>query len=414
MKTYKPKNENAIIPIQACWGPYGNKQAYQEYAEAGFNWVYLDTDNGSNPRTNLKELLEWCDEFGLGAIVISFYQPLDESEIRYGDYACFTGVTFGDEPIFDQVEEITASALDLEKRYPGKISYLNLAPTYWHPELFAKFHSDRGMQREYLRIYSDEFLDKLSGVKIFSMDYYPLLETENGNKKLAKDWLLQLETCALICRQKKYDFHFYLQTAGGWDSDFALYGGRSIPPQCVEDLRMQVSVCFAYGVKGFHYFTYRPMPGCRYGTLSDINGKTAMWEFAKQVNAEIKKFAPIVLSFDWIRTGLYNGTKFHSVEAEDAYRQVEMNDKRFYKLKDVVPSNDLVVGEYIDENGNYGYMLANYTLDEKAVNYISFRALGKVIAYRNGEVEELVEKDGQYAVELANGDGLFVIVEEDN
>lgn len=411
MKEYKPRNAKAFIPIQACWGPYGNKQAYKEYADCGFTWVYLDTDNGNMPRANKKDLLSWCDEFGLGAFVISFYNPLDESEIVYQDYACFEGVTFGDEPIFDQVDEITESALDFEKRYPSKISYLNLAPNYWHPELFARFHSDRLMWREYLRIYSEEFLDKLNGVKIFSMDYYPLLETENGDKKLAKDWLLNLEICALICRQKKYNFHFYLQSTGGWDSDFSLYGGRSTPPRFVEDLRMQVSVCFAYGVKGFHYFTYRPMPGCRYGALSDINGKTDMWQFAKQVNGEIQQFAPIILSFDWLRAGLYNGTKTHSVYAEDAFRQLEMNDKRFYKIKNISSTGDLVVGEFIDDNRNYGYMFANYTLDKNNVNSIRFEAKGNVMAYRNGVAEQLNSEGKSYSVSLANGDGLFIIVE---
>lgn len=411
MKEYKPREKDVKIPIQACWGPYGNKKAYKEYAECGFTWVYLDTDNGDFPPAKMEDLLAWSDEFGLGAFIISFYQPLDESEIIYGDYACFQGVTFGDEPIFDQVEEITESALDLEKRYPNKISYLNLAPNYWHPELFARFHSDRLMWKEYLRIYSDEFLDKLSGTKIFSMDYYPLLETEEGGKKLAKDWLLNLEICALICRQKKYDFHFYLQSAGGWDSDFSLYGGRSTPPHCVEDLRMQVSVCFAYGVKGFHYFTYRPVPSFRYGALSDINGKTDMWHFAKQVNAEIQSFAPIILSFDWIRTGVYNGTEKHSVCAEDAFRQLEMNDKRFYKLKNISATGDLIVGEFIDDNGNYGYMFASYTLDKDDVNSIVFEITGNVIAYRNGVAEQLNSDGNRYSVSLVNGDGLFIIVE---
>lgn len=412
MKEYKPRKEKAIIPIQACWGPYGNRQAYKEYAECGFNWVYLDTDNGTLPRERVENLLVWSEEFDLKAFVISFKAPLDESQIVYGNYKSFAGVTFGDEPIFDEVQEITESALDLENRYLDKISYLNLAPNYWHPELFARFHSDRLMQQEYLRIYSEEFLDKLSGVKIFSMDTYPLLETPNGEMKLFKDWIFNMEMCALICRRKKYDFHYYLQSAGGWDSDFALYGGRSIPPLCVEDLRLQVSVCFAYGVKGFHYFTYRPMPNCRYGALSDQNGITPMWHFAKQVNAEIQKLAPIILSFYWIRTGVYNGYEKHTEYAEDAFRQLTMNDKRFYKVKNISSSQDLVVGEYIDEQGNYGYMFADYTLaQEKRVNYVSFEVDGEVIVYRNGELEKIAVNEGKANITLNSGDGLFVIIQ---
>lgn len=414
MKNYKPKNQQALIPIQACWGPYGNREAYKNYAECGFTWVYLDTDNGKiTPCATMKELLEWSEEFSLGSFVISFYKMLDESEIVYGDYPHFTGVTFGDEPIFDQVPEVLQSALDFEKRYPDKIAYVNLAPCYWHPELFAEFHSDRLMRKEYCRLYSDDFLDKLRGTKIFSMDCYPLLEDPNGDVFIYSDWLLHLEMCALICRRKKYDFHFYLQTAGGWDSDYSMYGGRSVPPLRIEDLRMQVSVSFAYGVKGFHYFTYRPMPGCRYGALTDENGITPMWYFAKQVNEEIQKLAPIILSFNWIRAGAYRGEEVSTFYAEKAFSMLEMDDKRFYKVNNVHASHDLVVGEYIDDRGNYGYMFASYTLvRENNVNHISFEASGTVIAYRNGTLEELTPTDGVIHTQLAMGDGLFVIVEE--
>ena len=202
--------------------------------------------------------------------------------------------------------------------------------------------------------------------------------------------------------------HFFVQSY--WSD---LTGTREIYD--INDLRYQFYVDMAYGVQNFSYFTYTHSfiegfgGGCVEREVSCK--KTALYDWAQEINAELAKFDHVYLSFDWngtmpiVGTDNPDGENAHFMALKHSLTALECANK-------VTATQDTLVGQFKDADGNDGLIVTNYTdpldLVDDVVSF-EFKNANRALVYRGGERKIYEVKNGKLDIRLAPGEGVFVI-----
>ena len=404
-----------------CSPPVSMKN-YIDYKECGFNTVLIDHSYARLGTKEYNKVYEICDELGLDAIPMSRFPdlgcqrfPLDGDPVDYNQYKSFRGVHLQDEPLRHEWPELVERIKYFNEKYPGKEVWLNTTPCYGEMALAEQYpltadgHGHARVE-ETMRLYGEELLDTIEGNKIFSMDYYPL--QKRGEKPIIlHDWLWGVETCAHVAKEKNYDYYAYVQS-GGW----VLEGlDPYLAPTTAEELRFQILVYLAYGVVGYGYFTYvTPLMESFYGAIIEHGEKTPLYDCAKKVNAELKKFEPLVKDLDYVGTALWIGEKPADFARTTLYRMKHLHtDYKKLRLRENL--YDVVIGEFNKED-RYGYVIANYIHPlEKKINKLKFEVYGdveEVIVYRRGKKSVHKVVDHMVELRIPSGDGVFLTFPE--
>ena len=138
---------------------------------------------------------------------------------------------------------------------------------------------------------------------------------------------------------------------------------------------------------------------------------TELYGWAKELNAEIKKFDNVYLSFDW--QGVYPvvGSENESGFVP-AYDRLQSPLSSLSCASAVTATQDTLVGQFQDENGNDGLIVTNYSDPAVGLNdevSITFQDANRALVYRNGERTVYVLQDGVLDLTLEAGEGVFVI-----
>lgn len=215
---------------------------------------------------------------------------------------------------------------------------------------------------------------------------------------------------ATLAAENDADFHMFIQSY--WDVKGGNGSRRRINE---EDLSYQVYTCMAFGITGFSYFTYtesflsdQMTGGC---VTRDDCATTELYGWAKELNAEIKKFDNVYLSFDW--QGVYPvvGSENESGFVP-AYDRLQSPLSSLSCASAVTATQDTLVGQFQDENGNDGLIVTNYSDPAVGLNdevSITFQDANRALVYRNGERTVYVLQDGVLDLTLEAGEGVFVI-----
>lgn len=405
---------NDKFMIYAFSSPYVTEKAYREYAECGYTAVLIDQNEGGPGTENFERSIAFCDQFGIDAYPMAYNKdfPPAGDTTDYMAHPRFAGVCFWDEPLASQIPEIGTWVEGFEKKFPGKTFYVNLASNYWDPDFGAQYPDGYTRVNKYVDLYCDEVLEKLHGRKILSMDIYPLMQREDGRKVLRKEWIKHLELCALIARRRGYEFHFYIQTTGGWDAVAKTpLETASRAPETMEDLRIQCYGALAYGARGIAHFTYKSQTAFRETAVADENGPTHRYPLVKRMNEELQALAPFLLPYAWQRTGTVNG-KIHSDYADESFAMLSENSVTFEKLRVRETSRDLLVGEFKNEAGGYAYILVNYTEPtERAECRVDLALKGEKAVFVREGMASAPAAAGKCSVTLRRGEGVFIIIE---
>lgn len=309
-----------------------------------------------------------------------------------------------DEPEYKKIETLTP-LVDWHNKYAkDKIFHINLFPSYATGLL-----GENGYEA-YLQHYVDTILSGLKTPKTLCLDNYPLQKDSQGKNYIRASYLSDLLTAANIARDynaksgedDKITLGYCIQTF----EDTAL---RDIEAQ--EDINFQINTCMAMGASFFEYFLYVTIQQMIGMVERGSYEHRPAYDYVKNANAQLAKWDHVILSFDW--QGLV--TSAGSDESENEVALGMVKSQTLEKLEGVSKLEsrlDTLVGQFIDKDGNQGYMVTNYTEPTAGkidVVRMTFEDAENALVYLNGEESVVKLEDGRLTLTLNSGEGAFVI-----
>ena len=164
------------------------------------------------------------------------------------------------------------------------------------------------------------------------------------------------------------------------------------------------------GAKYFEYFLYNTTENM-IGILQ--NGeKRPLYDYVKETNEELQKWDHVIMAFDWLGAMTVDGDDEHENETAFNYvQQQELTELRM--VKSVKSRLDTLIGEFVDKDGNYGYMTVNYTEPSNhKLDYVTYTFPEEVraaLVYQNGEAQVYQLEAGQLTLRIESGGAAFVI-----
>ena len=135
------------------------------------------------------------------------------------------------------------------------------------------------------------------------------------------------------------------------------------------------------------------------------------------MNEEIHAIDDVYLSFEW--EGMYPVTGSLNEDTLDGESQYFYNLKNslteLEKIKKAEATRDTLIGQFHDEEGRKGYVVTNfadpYFKGENSADIVTmeFENVNTVLVYQNGEKEMYKVSDGKFTLQLAGGEGVFLI-----
>lgn len=374
--------------------------------DMGLTHMFLDQNHARRGTPEFEAALRLYEQVGLNVILQTVNAFTTEGTLNDNtDYSQFPSVDFinyWDEPYWSTMERVAELYAEHIEKYgtEGVAPFGNLFPNS------ATSTFEGHSYKEYVERWTELVLMQVPEEnRWLSIDLYPL-EEKNGNPYIRSNWLGCIETAALQAQKSNCKVHFFLQST-------AHYNYREVD---ANDLRFQFYVNMAYGVQGFSYFTYAD------SNLDDFEESCVerfesgvihdKYYMAQQVNSEIKNFDHVYLNYKWQGTLPIlgnNNEEGYNLNFDGLSAPLEKLD--LCKRWDA--AEDALVGVFKDKDGNDALMVTNFTDPAHKINNLvrfEFNDVSKVRIYRNGVPADYEVKNNRLDVELAPGEGVFIIL----
>ncbi len=321
-------------------------------------------------------------------------------------YPEMEGILWWDEPDAATVSTSIRDAARLhEKAYGDDLLFLvNLFPN-WATQYFGN-----RSWREFLEFYYETVLSQISGKKMLSYDFYPLISSRNGERSMRSDWLIGLQELASFAKDNNAEVHAFIQAT----EHFGTY-----PVMTEEELRFQFAVYMTFGVSNFSYFQYTVGSYANgfYSALVRNDRSCApfpLYYSAKKVDEELKSFENVYLNYEWLGTMPVLGTE-NSVGDEETHDQ-NMDFGGISSIpfiKKVEATQNTLLGRFKDKNSEYnGLMVTNFTQPSDGLIdtvEVKFKDAKKALVYTMGEEKVYVLRNNTLTIRLEPGQGAFII-----
>ncbi len=413
-EVYPEYEDNKSMWIGGWDVPVNTLADYQMAKDMGLTHMFIDGFSEPRGSEGFIDQLRHCEEVGLKAIV-GMDTSLDNTdnvqldETDYSVYPAVDMINVWDEPYGNCFDEVGARIDRLNEIYAGKGMDLYVNQTPYNNMANA---DTVVTTEEFLTSAWDKMLSKMNGRKILSTDVYPLIE-RYGENVLDTRWLHTMESYANFTKAHKADgaeFHMFIQS-------YSDATRRDIVDK--SDLSYQVYTDMAFGINGFTYFTYRKsfLGGFGGGCVeNDVSCKpTVVYDWAKELNAEIAKFDHVYLSFDWNGVMGVNGSNNTADDEEYANESFDLLKTPLESLdcaNSVKASEDTLIGQFKDNDGRDGLIVTNFSEPTSGLSdsiKFEFKDANRALVYRNGERKVYEVKDGKMNLKLAPGEGVFII-----
>ncbi|MBR0238736.1 MAG: hypothetical protein IJQ39_11640, partial [Thermoguttaceae bacterium] len=377
-----------------------DKDFVKTYSEGGFDWMIAHSVGGSDAKT--RRLLDDCDKYGVELILGdgAYTNPAWQTA-EYFDRPCFAGTYVTDEPGTDDYDRLAAICNKYVEQ-TGKVPYINLLPMYANAAqlkygagaaAIEYYDSDPDLFKKYC----DSFCEKFN-VNYICTDIYPL-NWRDGKRVTYSEYIESINIIARSAREHNKEFWCCLQT-------FAWTPSKRTPTEA--EFRWQAYSLLSFGCKGllcWTYVGYKP----EFPSLLTIDGKrTNAWYDAATVFKEIK-----LISDAYVQ---YKNVGAFTFGASDSTPYLKMSQplKDFKGLKDIYSFNSpLLVGCFEKEDG-YAFTVVNMSeLEDVQRTEVNFKLPDgyRAVSWLRGVRTELTpDKDGEYHLILASGEGVFVEV----
>ncbi len=426
---------------------YRTVERYKEYVDCGFNMILLgytarycgEEWEGCLTKTCMDRVYEaglkkaiitdkrvWdlCDIKSADGIIGEGKRFADEEELDaylkeciapYKDHPAFYGVQLIDEPKRDQLVTIGQLYRSFKRIEDGIFVQCNLLPLCGvaNCENFFPYEGDYIENwKKSLEIYLDE-----TDAEYIMYDNYPIGE-QFWESYLGRTWIRGLQVATKVCKERGVKLYFVAQTFG------MSYRGvytHTMPSEA--QIRWQINLLMAFGVKQISYFTYwtkqvwntnGEMFHDGQAMMTRDGKRTETWYQMQQIHKEMQKLAPVILNFDYVSDRYFLKVPFKSHPLYIGYTGRG-------KLDGVTATTDqdvVFVTELKDKtNGHTMYAIVNtndptyadlFETPQKTVLTFT-RNYAKVAVFENGEwrTENLVNK--QYVANLRPGYAQFIL-----
>jgi hypothetical protein len=339
--------------ISYWWGPPATEDPEKRYAEiAECNFTHAGFPGGAATVAQNVAILEACRKCGLKFIVNDsrilrhtpeqpqFKANLDAIVSDYSKSPALAAYHVADEPGADAFRVLGAVNRHLLQADPSRLPWINLLPNFVPDSLLGSTYE------QHVERYLTEVKPRL-----LCFDHYGLMSDGTVHA-------MYFENFEIMRRQglkHAVPFGFiFLATPHGAFRD----------PNEIE-LRWQVFGGLAYGARAMFYFTYwTPEPDgantFRDGIIERNGVRTAHYEMAKRINAEVKAWAPTLMQLT--STGVYHtGAVPQGCHA--------LGDAAGIKL---TGDASLVIGAFRHADGSQWLMIVNRDFRQNATPTLQF------------------------------------------
>lgn len=420
-----PQYEAQQFEISGFWAPYDiSEEGLQFYKDAGFNTLAMINHSLGNTSEEQFYLgskrtmtaLENCKKVGLNAILnyndwkaeqcegegYNGETPFSKYDI-YGDYKdIITGVHICDEPDNKKMNEIANTTLieDFKKTYPNANYIVNLSDITWPKGRGYMSYS------ELLNHYSAAVMSQFD-VPYISVDCYPFWSGKD--ERILENYYRIAE----IAKERNAKTTMILQSSTGNEFKDTLSEG---------DMRWQAYLAIAFGADSLQYYCYsfpKSYSGkYNYCILNEDGTPSVLYDYVKEINAEVQKFASVVLAYNWEDSLGFPGTvkstyRMSYIQYDEKYDQKVFKDTKHYV--GVESTYDTVVSKFLSEQYGEAYMFVNFAKESSESNTITatFKECDAIAIY-GGEgfdgTPKIIKLDetGNTTIQLKYGEGVFV------
>ncbi len=382
-------------------------ERYREAKDMGLDFVIGHIER--NPESaDVHEALKCAEAAGLGYILRwedmikhegDTAEQFREALAPVLDEEALMGVLIYDEPNAKQFPTIGKLA-ELFRRVSDKYFYVNLLPYDAGEELLGT-----ETYREHLELY-----DRYVKNGMISMDIYPLRKGKEGYY-VSACFLRNLEEVQNLCRRERREHWQFLQ------------GSMAYPISKAPDyfdMRFQIYCSLCYGATVLQYYCYCTPPikaimgKSKWTSMLDSYGnKTARYHAAKRLNAEVHGMGKEFMRFADGWEGVLPVVGAENADGKnEAFDMLETPLKERTELK-IFASRDTIVGCF-GKGEEKAYMVVNYTVPAYRLKdrvRIIFSGANRVGVWRKGKKNVLSLTDGCLDMELAAGEGAFIVPE---
>lgn len=447
-----------------------NESAFRDYAECGFNAIFLTAKNGYNGEgwkgSNSEKCFELAKTVGIKKVILDDYRIIDlvrnkeligedcqfdsqESLEKFvkdcmRDYAhekSLFGLRICDEPNLPQLKQCglvyravkkAAKELGMEYIYV----HLNMLPLVGDAKIVSPNDGVERTPDQNYEYYLSAFIEA-TGADTLCVDNYPFRPRQNGGIFLL-GYFTGLQILRRVCDKYGVNMAFVLQSFEmiHKTKPEATAGFRRL--STVNEMMLQMNSVLAFGVSEISFYTYsnhgssetspyRSMDGSSFITTD--GAKTRIYEFGKAAISHAKKVAEKLKDYK------FSGAKIlvHEScpqECEELYvGQGEFNtlggkikgagfDNSYVLdgVKDIeIDSDILLVTELKKGNGkmitlsNVLDIVYKYSIAPMTVKIDL--GVGKVKVLKRNKWSEIELKDGIYTTELNVGEADYLILE---
>lgn len=344
-------------------------------------------------KLNVKLLLWkfWRNKYGIT-------RALEYDFKKHKNIVCISAF---DEPIQSELSELKEIFDELEAKVPNDIFITsNLYPCY-----VAESTLGCGYE-EHVDSYFKTVLAKQKTKKVVSCDYYPFMVKPNGEFYMMDTWAYNHILFAKYAKKYDCDLEWCIQSCN--------YDGHRVVD--AQDIKMQMYMCIAFGVKGIDFFTYAtPLlnPDFSNGGSGMIGSNfrpSTMYYAGKDAIKEFRKLEKFYMDFRWQGAKSFNGTNNGKERLRD-FEMLSEETESFTCIDGVSCTENSIVSEFYDkEHDRYGYVVVNYNDPiEGKTDRIKFKLknFDNCVIFLKGEPCEFGK---EIEFELERGGGALVLI----
>lgn len=406
-------------------GYYAREDELQYCNDAGIQFIIASGVN--------EQYLDTAEKYGVGIIATGYNLPycyadmtdsatqsyINANPAAYKNHPALWGDNVIDEPWSTSYPNVAASVDAYYSKFPGKLPFVNLFPSYASDEQLTEFDT-LSIGQKIFAPFSDSFTDNTNRYKLYTADYINTIDTDyicvdiypyrgeqvKGRMKKSTDdnWIRNLDLLAEACRETGRDLWVIPQSAGLTKDGADGKDMRWCDEAC--DISQQVYASLAFGSKAIIYGLYgRDGWWDSDSHMIGSDGKpTDTYYAVSEVDGWLK---PIQQEFGNYK---YTSTYLINTLGATGYICGRLNCEVLSERGNISSCDSLLVGTFTGEDDSKAYIITNMEElnDEKSADFKFKVPSGKTatVYFRGGKASY----SGNFTMTLGAGDGVYVTV----
>lgn len=386
--------------------PYASTaQHVHDLAECGIDVVInmrndraaLDLLHQNNVKAIVSGIIPgWFGGDGANAGAMCEKNPLDRYEQAadaFIDHPAIWGIDTGDEPSSLDFPHYGAVMKLMAKRFPEKLPYLNIYPSYAVKGSNTPQEIVRQLGTQTYAEYIDRYVFSVNTPYI-CFDYYLYSASLSGLYE-------SLVTVLQACRRTGRDMWMVLQVNSHLPEVFL----------SEKQLSFQVNCALAFGARTIIWACY--CPGWWYNHVLDKDGnKTEQYEKLRRVNARLHRLGEVYMKYRCRETFFVGDFTEQELSASGQKAVPSLDTETFKNLR--ANGAKLLVGRMSPLEGN-GEALFIAVAEEPSgenqqMHRLVFESDAEIVRSANGETEEILSRsaDGKFRLNISSCQGILL------